>query len=540
MGRWSADHWKTATFGWLALVVVAFGIGGMVGTKNPNPNTSGPGESGRMDRILHAGFKRPAAENVLIQSRTATARHAGVRRGRQGRRRPRLDARPTSGTSARRSRPATRIRSPRTGTQRSSSSTSAARSTRRPTRSARSSTPSPRPRRPIRASSSARWAMPVRRRRSMRSVRQGPRQGGDALPADHADHPASSRSARSSPRGSRCCSRSRPCSAPSGWSQSRATCSRWRTKSPALVLLIGLAVGVDYSMFYLRREREERAKGRSERAALEAAAATSGRSVLISGLTVMVAMAGMFLIGDKTFASFGVATMMVVAVAMLGSLTVLPALLSRLGDRVDKVRVPPSPLAATAARAGCGAGSSTASCGGPRCPRRSPAALLLLLALPAIQMRMADPSPDTYPAHARGRQDLQADAAGVPRNGAARERDRQGAERERSGGPRGDLRARAAGARERPRARADHDRGQQGRHGREHHDPDRGQRHRHRRRTPRWPLLRDDDHPRDGRRAPEHGGRRHRADRRSGRTRATRSGRRCRSWSPSCSCSRSR
>ena len=73
MGRWSASHWKTATFGWLALVVVAFGIGGLVGTKNPNPNTAGPGESGRMDRILHDGFKRPAAENVLIQSRTATA-----------------------------------------------------------------------------------------------------------------------------------------------------------------------------------------------------------------------------------------------------------------------------------------------------------------------------------------------------------------------------------------------------------------------------------------------------------------------------------
>src|SRR4029453_15690140 len=79
-------------------------------------------------------------------------------------------------------------------------------------------------------------------------------------------------------------------------------------------------------------------KGRSERAAPEAAAATSGRSVLVSGLTVMVAMAGMFVTGDKTFASFGVATMTVVAVAMLGSLTVLPALLARLGDKVDRVR----------------------------------------------------------------------------------------------------------------------------------------------------------------------------------------------------------
>src|SRR5438128_11630884 len=93
-------------------------------------------------------------------------------------------------------------------------------------------------------------------------------------------------------------------------------------------------------MFYLRREREERAAGGSERAALEAAAATSGRSVLISGLTVMVAMAGMFLTGDATFASFGYATMMVVAIAMVGSLTVLPAVLSKLGDRVDRLHVP--------------------------------------------------------------------------------------------------------------------------------------------------------------------------------------------------------
>ena len=106
------------------------------------------------------------------------------------------------------------------------------------------------------------------------------------------------------------------------------------------MLLIGLAVGVDYSMFYLKREREERRKGSSERAALEAAAATSGRAVLVSGMTVMIAMAGMLFTGDKTFESFGVATMIVVGVAVLGSLTVLPALLSKLGDRVDKVRIP--------------------------------------------------------------------------------------------------------------------------------------------------------------------------------------------------------
>jgi RND superfamily putative drug exporter len=107
-----------------------------------------------------------------------------------------------------------------------------------------------------------------------------------------------------------------------------------------VILLIGLAVGVDYSLFYMRREREERRAGRSETAALEAAAATSGRAVLVSGITVLIAMAGMFLSGDKTFMSFSVGTMIVVAVAMIGSLTVLPALLGRLGDKVEKGRIP--------------------------------------------------------------------------------------------------------------------------------------------------------------------------------------------------------
>jgi len=108
----------------------------------------------------------------------------------------------------------------------------------------------------------------------------------------------------------------------------------------AVILLIGLAVGVDYSLFYIKRWREERAAGREASAALAAAAATSGRSVLISGFTVLTAMAGLFFAGDKTYLSFGIATMIVVGVAMLGSLTVLPALLSKLGPRVDKGRIP--------------------------------------------------------------------------------------------------------------------------------------------------------------------------------------------------------
>ena len=166
----------------------------------------------------------------------------------------------------------------------------------------------------------------------------------------------------------------------------------------AIILLIGLAVGVDYTMFYLKREREERAAGRSEEAALEAAAATSGRSVLISGCTVLVAMAGMLLTFDPGFASFGVATMTVVAVAMLGSLTVLPALLSKLGDNVDRLRVP----FVHRLRRDDGEGRiwgaiidrvlrhpvvSVVLAGG----------LLVALAVPAYQLHTANPSIDTYP-----------------------------------------------------------------------------------------------------------------------------------------------
>jgi len=107
-----------------------------------------------------------------------------------------------------------------------------------------------------------------------------------------------------------------------------------------IILLVGLAVGVDYALFYLRREREERAAGHSKEAALEAAAATSGRAVLVSGFTVMIAMAGMYLSSDPTFMSFATGGILVVAVSMLASITVLPAVLSMLGDKVDRGRIP--------------------------------------------------------------------------------------------------------------------------------------------------------------------------------------------------------
>ncbi|HEY7397331.1 MAG TPA: MMPL family transporter [Gaiellaceae bacterium] len=108
----------------------------------------------------------------------------------------------------------------------------------------------------------------------------------------------------------------------------------------SVILLIGMAVGVDYSLFYIRREREERARGLSHREALLRTAGTSGYAVFISGLTVMIAMAGMLLTGNAIFTSIAVGAMLMVAVAVIGSLSILPALLSKLGDRVNKGRVP--------------------------------------------------------------------------------------------------------------------------------------------------------------------------------------------------------
>jgi uncharacterized membrane protein YdfJ with MMPL/SSD domain len=107
-----------------------------------------------------------------------------------------------------------------------------------------------------------------------------------------------------------------------------------------VILLIGLAVGVDYALFYIRRMREERASGHSTESAIDVAAATSGRSVLISGVTVIIAMAGMYFAGAPTFSSFATGTILVVAVAVVGSLTVLPALLSKLGDGIERGRIP--------------------------------------------------------------------------------------------------------------------------------------------------------------------------------------------------------
>jgi RND superfamily putative drug exporter len=119
--------------------------------------------------------------------------------------------------------------------------------------------------------------------------------------------------------------------------------SRWLpidSTTSSIVLLVGMAVGIDYSLFYLRRTREERAAGHDTQEALRIAAGTSGRAIVVSGVTVMIAMAGLFLTGIDVFSGIAIGTMMVVGVAVLGSLTFLPGILSMLGRWTDRGRIP--------------------------------------------------------------------------------------------------------------------------------------------------------------------------------------------------------
>ncbi|MEU8134731.1 MMPL family transporter [Streptodolium elevatio] len=107
-----------------------------------------------------------------------------------------------------------------------------------------------------------------------------------------------------------------------------------------VIMMMGMAVGVDYSLFYVRREREERAKGHNRLDAIEIAAATSGHAVVVSAVAVAVSMAGMYVAGDAIFSGLATAGIIVVVVACAGSLTVLPALLAKLGNKIDRPRVP--------------------------------------------------------------------------------------------------------------------------------------------------------------------------------------------------------
>ncbi len=167
----------------------------------------------------------------------------------------------------------------------------------------------------------------------------------------------------------------------------------------SVIVLIGMAVGIDYALFYIRREREERAAGRSSEEALERAAATSGRAVLVSGMTVMIAMAGMFLTGNATFTSFAVGTMIVVAVAMVGSVTFLPAMLAALGDRVDKGRIPWLARRAGRRRTGIWARLLRPVLAHPWFGALTAFALLAALAVPALGLHTEMPGVRDVPAN---------------------------------------------------------------------------------------------------------------------------------------------
>jgi uncharacterized membrane protein YdfJ with MMPL/SSD domain len=339
MGRWSASHWKTATLGWLALVVAAVFVGGQVGTRNLDPKTSGAGESGRIDRIAASDFKQNAAEMVLIQS-------AGLRSTDPPFQQTIQDATRTLS----RLPIVTNIHSPLVGAYENQISADG---------------------------HSALVRFELRETDSTRAEEKlGPvEQAVSALAARHPSLTVEQFGEASSQKAldavfTKDLEKAGFLSLPitlaililafgalvaAGIPLLLALTAVFMTMGlialpshlipideniSAVILLVGLAVGVDYAMFYLKREREERAAGKSAEAALEAAAATSGRAVMVSGLTVMIAMAGMFFAGDQGFSGFAVGTILVVASAVLGSVTVLPALLSRLGDKVDRGRVP--------------------------------------------------------------------------------------------------------------------------------------------------------------------------------------------------------
>ncbi len=340
MGRWSASHWKTAVFGWLAFVVVALMIGQQVGTKNIKQEDTNTGQSHRADQILKQGFPQAdrQTELVLIQSSSRTVGD------------PEFRATVHDVIGAVNGNPAIKnLKSPLLPANRDQISKDG---------------------RTVLVT----WDMKGKYDQAKTKI--------DAIQAAVAKvgarHPAfyvGEAGAVSSNKAldkmfvdqlTKAGERSIPITfiilllvfgalvavgvplllALSGVAATVGLVALPSHLVPmdqnvsAVILLVGLAVGVDYSLFYLKREREERAAGKGARAAIEAAAATSGRSVLISGITVMIAMAGMMFSGDKSYLGFGIATMMVVGIAMLGSLTVLPALLSKLGDRVEKGKIP--------------------------------------------------------------------------------------------------------------------------------------------------------------------------------------------------------
>jgi uncharacterized membrane protein YdfJ with MMPL/SSD domain len=169
-------------------------------------------------------------------------------------------------------------------------------------------------------------------------------------------------------------------------------------QASSVMFCIGLAVGVDYSMFYVKRQREERAAGRPVVDAIEVAAATSGRSVLISGLAVLVALSGMLLTGNNVFYGMAQAAMLVVAAAVVGSLTLLPALLALLGDRVDRGQLPlASRLRRPAGQSRVWGAILDRTLARPALTAGVSACVLVALALPVLRLHTATPGVSDLP-----------------------------------------------------------------------------------------------------------------------------------------------
>ena len=178
------------------------------------------------------------------------------------------------------------------------------------------------------------------------------------------------------------------------------------SSTSSVVLLIGLAVGVDYSLFYIRRQRAERAAGATSRAALDIAATTAGRAILVSGTTVVLALGGLLLTGTAVFTSIALGAMLVASIAIVGSLTVLPATLALFGDRIERWRLPWR-LRARGRSRGWRAVAGTVT-GSPVVALLTAVCLLGALAVPAAGMHTLQPAdgsdfPSSVPAIAAER-----------------------------------------------------------------------------------------------------------------------------------------
>jgi uncharacterized membrane protein YdfJ with MMPL/SSD domain len=337
-GRWSAQHRKTAIFGWLAFVIAAFVIGGNLGTKTLDEKDLGVGDSGRAAKVVDKAFPEAAGEQVFVRSTTEKATASGYRSTVRDIER-RLAANPD----------VRKIKSPYNPKNAGQLSRDGHAALVNFEIAGDPDQAQDKVDAILATTAAAQKAHP-----NYRIEQFGGASAGKAVDKMFADdlHKAETISlpvtmiillfafgalvAAGLPLLLGLTAVLGTMGVVAGVSQFAPATDNLMS----VVLLVGLAVGVDYSLFYIRREREERKAGRDPEAALAAAAATSGRTVLISGFTVMAAMAGMYLTGDKGFSSMATGTILVVGVAMIGSITVLPAMLSKLGDKVDRGRIP--------------------------------------------------------------------------------------------------------------------------------------------------------------------------------------------------------